>query len=399
MKIYASRHLPQVTSGYLTLLIFLLFGFSIVEVEAASSKKEAQHAKEWREAIPFQTELRKRQEVPIFVAVAHGGRILVSNDDGRTWTQNFFAFPGEDHGFWACKSVAYTDGIFVVGMGWGAPATWLASDDGVNWVHLNQGIEAPTQSSDKTIGPDQYGIAGGGGVFVSGSAGTFNATLDFGKSWEEFNLKRQKGYEKRPKMSTHHVKPIYLGDESGKFLALGDDRGKTNYFGHLFVTEDKGKTWRWLEPTKLYKEMVTPKRGKAMLQSNGKITIIVQNDGAKAWCSIDEGETWFGPFETGASGKVSLSEVNGEFWLVGTKSRRSPNGKDWSDLPKDMPEGQIIASETGALISYQRNRYNLMRSDDGGKSWNVVHEFEAENTGGAVGIREVAYGKVSPVRR
>jgi len=385
------------------MLRFLLAAALLLVPMAVHSKPtedELAKAKAWREAIPFNPGLERNPQEPMFVAVAHGGRILVSRDDGKTWEQVFFAEPGTDHSAYSCKTVAYDDGIFVTALGWGAPTTWLASDDGKNWTHLTHGEATLESEEDPTLMVGTYGVEGGGGAFVSGAAGLFSATSDLGKTWSKFNKRQFEDFKTRPKLGTHHIQPIYLGEKTGRFLALGDDRSsETGYFGHLFASDDGGATWKWLNPEKLYQEVERKGRGKAMLGSNGDWTILVQNDGAKAWRSSDGGETWEGPFETGA-GPGDLSVVDGEFWIVGEQSRSSADGESWKDLPEDMPRGNIIASDKGTLISYARNRLGLLRSDDGGKSWEEVHTYEDPGIGGgAQGVRDAVFGYAAPMKQ
>ena len=96
------------------------------EVLAAAMKR--------RNEIPLGGDFKPDPQRPAFVAVGHGGRILLSHDDGNTWKQVFWGYAGSDHGPWATKAIAYTNGVFVVPIGWGAPGAWLASEDGINWT-------------------------------------------------------------------------------------------------------------------------------------------------------------------------------------------------------------------------------------------------------------------------
>lgn len=58
-----------------------------------------------------------------------------------------------------------------------------------------------------------------------------------------------------------------------------------------------------------------------------------------------------------------------------------------------MPPGQIIASDQGTLISIHPQRTNVLRSTDGGKSWQEVHRYEPPAIqGGAQGLRDGAFG-------
>jgi len=189
---------------------------------------------------------------PVFVAVGHGGRILLSRDDGQTWKQVFWGHPGSDHGPWATKAIAYTNGVFVVPIGWGAPTAWLASEDGVNWRHLTSGQTKlkgiKEADGDPTVMPGTWGIAGGKGVFVTGGYMQMAATPDLGKTITTFSLYDFKNDPRPRKLVTHHVGPVYCGDASGRFLALGNDRSKENtVFGNLWASDDLGRTWTWLD--------------------------------------------------------------------------------------------------------------------------------------------------------
>jgi hypothetical protein len=48
-------------------------------------------------------------------------------------------------------------------------------------------------------------------------------------------------------------------------------------------------------------------------------------------------------------------------------------------------------------VSIDRQRFNILRSADGGKTWQEVHQFEPEKiSGGAQGLRDGAFGLVKP---
>jgi len=381
-------------------LLTLAFFITSLTLDAASKEERQAEAKAWRESIPFNPGLQPNPQEPVLIAVAHGGRILVSRDDGQTWKEVLFAGPGNDHHPFACKTIAYDNGVFVTALGWGAPGAFLVSTDGETWTHLSTGESTPADENDPTQMPNAYGIAGGKGVFVMGAASQFTATQDHGKTWTTFHKRAFPDFGSRPRLETHHVNPIYLGDQSGRFIALGDDRSKeTQYFGHLYVTDDGGTTWRWLNPVKLYEEVEKKGRGKAMIAANDEALILVQNDAAKAWRSEDGGESWEGPFETGTSGAATLNVVNGEFWLVGKPSRKSRDGVTWETIPQELPEGNLVQTDQGTLISYKRQRLGLLRSDDGGETWEEVYEYEDPGIGGgAQGIRDVVFGYAAPVR-
>ncbi len=339
-----------------------------------------------RDAIPLGGDFKPDAKVPAFVAVGHGARIVLSRDDGKTWTQVFFGYPGADHGGWATSSVAYTNGVFALPVGWTKPTSYLASEDGAKWRHLTDG-KTPLDKSDADEMPTTVSMAGGKGVFVGSGYTTFTATPDFGKSWSTFSLYKLKD-DPRGKLVTHHIKTVWCGDASGRFLALGDNRGEGAKFGHLFASDDLGKTWRWLAPKGL--DAVT---GRGVLRASGKVVLLLDPTGESAWRSADGGETWDGPHATGTK-RATLSAVKGEFWLTGKPSRASADGKTWRDLPATVPAGQITASDKGTLISTDKQRFTILRSADEGKTWTEVFTFkpETEHVHGAQGLQDAAFG-------
>jgi len=361
-----------------------------------------------RSRIPLGGNFRPDPRQPAFVAVGHGGRILLSRDDGKNWRQVYFGHAGSDHGPWATKAVAYAGGVFVVPIGWGGPTSWLASEDGVNWRHLTGGQTKlkgiKHADGDPSVMPGTWGIAGGQGVdgrpvFVTGGYMTMATTPDLGKSITTFSLRSFKDDPRPRRLVTHHVGPVFCGKKSGRFLALGNDRSKADpVFGNLFASDDHGRTWDWLEPALLNKQC----DGYCGIVSNGQLVLIADKRGAAAFVSSDAGESWEGPFATGTE-CASLSLVGKEFWLVGAKqSRASVDGRTWRDLPPGIPAGKIVASESGTLISIDRRRADIHRSSDRGKTWKQVHAFEpeTEHVHGAQGLRDAAFGYTTekPIR-
>lgn len=373
-------------------LLLLFLALATTTSIAAEPPAEWVAAGEKRRAdIPLGGDFKPDPKAPVLVAVGHGARIVLSRDDGKTWTQVFFGYPGADHGGWATNTVAYTGGVFTVPVGWTQPTSWLASEDGVHWRHLTNGKTPLGDKTQPALMPTTLSIAAGQGVFVGGGYMTFTATPDFGQSWSTSSLYKLPA-DPRGKPVTHHIRVVYCGDASGRFLALGDNRGTAGpKFGHLFASDDQGKSWQWLAPRGL-----DASTGRGTLLSNGKLLLMTDATGENAWRSLDAGNTWTGPHPTGAK-RGTLSVVKGEFWLIGTPARASADGQTWRDLPAGIPPGQLIASDKGTLISIAGNRYNIQRSADDGKTWAEVFSFkpETENVHGGQGLRDVAFGYVS----
>ncbi|MCB1237365.1 MAG: hypothetical protein KDM91_20035 [Verrucomicrobiae bacterium] len=62
-----------------------------------------------------------------------------------------------------------------------------------------------------------------------------------------------------------------------------------------------------------------------------------------------------------------------------------------------MPQSQIITSDKGTLVSIHQQRTNILRSTDGGETWDEVYSYEPEKLeGGAQGLRDGAFGLVAP---
>jgi len=377
----------------------LASGNQLKQATAADEPAEFIEAAQRRRAeIRLGGDFKPNPQTPVFVAVGHGGRILLSSDDGQSWKQVFWGHPGSDHGLWATKSIAYTQGVFVVPIGWGAPAAWLASEDGFNWRHLTGGqtkLPGVKQAGDDpSVMPETWGIAAGQGVFVTGGFMQMAATSDFGKSITTFSLAQFKHDPRPRKLVTHHVSPIYCGDTSGRFLALGNDRSTENpVFGNLLASDDRGQTWTWLEPKLLNDKC----NGYSGFVASDRLVVIADETSANVFVSVDAGQHWEGPFPTGIA-RGSLSLVGQEFWLAGPKlARASADGRSWRDLPSGVPTGKIVASPAGTLISIDRKRTNILRSTDRGQSWHEVHSFqpETQHVHGAQGLRDVVFGYTS----
>lgn len=359
--------------------------------------------KEWiaagekrRDEIPLGGDFKPQAKVPVFVAIGHGARIIVSKDDGKTWTQAFFGYPGEDHGGWASSCIAYTNGVFATPVGWTQPTSYLASDDCVHWRHLTDGKTALASKDHPNLMPTAGNMAGGKGVFVGSGYVNFTATPDFGKTWTTVSLGNFKKDPRGP-INTHHVKTIYCGDASGRFLALGDNRGTDGpKWGHLFASDDLGKTWKWVAPKGL-----DDAKARGAIASNGKFVLMTDPSAENVWRSTDGGETWDGPHPTGAKRAV-LSVVKGEFWLViePTKNkadvpRASSDGVTWRDLPKTIPAGKIAISDKGTLINIDPRRFAILRSADGGESWQEVFSYKPDSEyvhPASQGLRDVTFG-------
>jgi len=359
------------------------------EIEAASEKV--------RKAIPLGGDFQPQPQQPAFVAVGHGARVLLSTDDGKTWEQSFFGYPGSDHSAWSTRSVAVDAGLIAVAVGWYGPSSVIASENGTRWRHLTDGKTPLGDKQDPSIMPPLWGCALGGGTFIGAGYMQLAATPDLGKTWHRSQLwDLGKDDPAGRKLSTHHVTPVYCGDRSKRFLAIANDRSKENpNFGNLFATDDQGKTWTWLEPELLNERC----EGYAGMESNGEVLVLLDKAGANSFVSADAGNTWHGPYATNAGkGRGTLSLVDGAFWVTGRglRAHRSEDGMAWEPMPEAVPATKLAGSPEGTLVAIDGQR--ILRSADDGASWKEVHAYEIPDdwhVERGQGLRDLEFGMIS----
>lgn len=222
----------------LKILIVSLLLFNI-SVQGKDSPEEKAKNEEIRASIPLGGNFSPKKEEGIFIAAGHGMNIVVSRDDGKTWQQSFYGRPCGDHGYWSVwNNIAYTNGVFAVAAGWGAPGTVLATDDGKNWKHLTSGKEKAGRKSkfpyDTNTTMQFIGVQGS---FIM----PLVSTPDFGNSWNvtsPYGWKDEQGNKIKP--NAGHPSMAY-GD--GRVIVVGDA-------GPAIYSDDLGKSWK-----KLYTEV------------------------------------------------------------------------------------------------------------------------------------------------
>ena len=357
-----------------------------VDQQSTDEKSVAADAR--RKEIPLGGDFQPNPKTPVITAVAHGMRIVLSRDDGKTWKQVFFGHPSGDHSPWATFDMAYTDGVFVGFGGWGAAGrgSFIASEDGVNWRHLTG--KDRTGRYDPRGMEDAFGGAAGNGTIMAVGGG-FQITRDFGKTWERFTTTQLD-----PPIRSAHLKALFCnddGDEGGRFVVVGDGP-------QAFISRDNAKTWT---VSRMKPDAATDKRGlyRDMAYGNG-ILLVADDQGLLVHRSADRGQTWtsheHGAVQPTASFS-SLSYVKGEFWLTGKQSRASQDGITWRNLPESTPQGKVIVTDRGTLISVHRNRPEILRSSDG-KTWETVHSLTEEEMrvpGGRQGFVRAQFGYVN----
>ena len=375
--------------GKITLALVVASPLAADEPQSKADRLAAIDAR--RHAIPLGGDYQPQPKIPVVVAVAHGMRIVLSRDDGRTWRQVFFGYPSGDHSSWATFDMAYTGGVFVGFGGWGAAGrgSFIASEDGLNWRHLsgpNRNGRYDPQGMD-----DAWGGAAGNETIMAVGTG-FQITPDFGKSWDKVSPSR---FE--PPVASHHQKAVFGDFDGGRFVVVGDAP-------FAFVSRDNGRNWT-TSRIKPDPPADAPRGLSRDLAYGNGIFLVADDQGRLVHRSTDGGQTW-SSHEHGVDRPTgafsSLSFVQGEFWLTGKTPRASRDGMTWRELPTTTPAGKVIETDRGTLISVHRNRPEILRSTDG-RTWEQVYALTADDMrvpGGAQGFVRALFGYVNekPVR-
>lgn len=340
----------------------------------AESKKS-----ETPDDIPLGGRFDPRQEEGVFVTASSGGRILVSRDDGRTWEETLFVTTeGDgDHGPWGFQNLHDRDGVIVAIFGWTGGhlgGRVIASDNARDWFHVSD--------TEKNLADSCGGIVSGETIVLASTPwGGIVRSPDFGKTWEKYPY-----HEEFKGVKTHHLRGASGDYQGGRLVLIGD--GPTGFF-----STDQGESWQLSDTSK------APRAGygSRIVYGNG-VFAYATRDG-DVGISVDGGASWE-TVEVGVERPAysGLSFVDGEFWLTGASGgKRSKDGRDWSALPESIPAGTFAVSDTGTLICVNRGAGGrILRSDDQGRSWEVVFEKEyPEEERISWRFSDVLFGKVN----
>lgn len=291
--------------------------------------------------------------VPMFVALGQGGRRLVSCDDGQSWgAEQVIEANDDDHGPYSSRDVAWGEGTFLLGMGWGNPARISSSADGIDW--------------QETFPPPDYvesrglsGMAFGSGRFVAIVGADSWTSDDLGLSWSPDGQLPTGG---NIRVVTHSS----FGD--GLFYAVED--------GGLIYRSTDGATWTEPLTTTGSCDGGNLSRRGGIADRDGVFVLVTDVGNV---CRTDDGGDSFTHHilgdDTGAVVVRSDVIATDEGFYVGGFGGgwHSSDGTAWSFMGFTL-DGDDIATiahstESGTLIGIAWNGDDFYRSIDTGRTW------------------------------
>nr|MDQ3037217.1 hypothetical protein [Myxococcota bacterium] len=289
--------------------------------------------------------------VAALVAQGHGGRTIVSCDDGRRWVHDVSTDPELDcrtvdctHHAWSAKGLAYARGHWVATWGWGAPGALRRSTDAVAWETSLEGLVFGAVVATPT-----------GFLALSGAP---QRSRDDGATWTLVAQPPRRRHVRQAASAEH--------EGESRVLVLGDTYEDVQYG---VLSRDEGD--RWIE-------LAEPPDACSMRGSiahGAGVWVVVGGAGA-ACRSTDGGQTWT---QTATLPEVRTDVVwsGSEFvaWRRGSGVFRSADGVDWTDTATDFTPDEVAATASGAFVSItdQYERQAFHRSDDG-VHWEALPE-------------------------
>lgn len=298
--------------------------------------------------------------IPLFVAYGHGGRTLVSCDDGRTWIgEHVFAEEGGDHGpYSALARMTYGLGRFVAAAGWGAPSKLLVSEDGFQWEELGPDAYTDDDGNSVELRFGATGVVFDGTVFFALlSGGTWRS--DDGLRWKQLP-------DTFPPLPT---------DAEFRRIGGGDGRILVPTAGRLLISDDAGDTW--FEGTgyaaacngRIQRGGNLRVVGSRIVVGGRDGTVCASSDGGNAFRSVAL-TSWFSDFVWRADEFVTIARPSAGAGGARTVFR-SIDGHDWTEAPGTLngTPALLAVSDTGTLVSINGAGTAFFRSTDGGQTW------------------------------
>jgi photosystem II stability/assembly factor-like uncharacterized protein len=202
------------------------------------------------------------QSRKFLLAVEARGAMMVSRDEGTSWTGGDLATPLEPgkFPFWQGTTLGERGILVVAGEGGRAARS---TDDGASWQLVDTG------STENLFG--SYADSSTGELFLSGSRGTLLRSTDLGVTWRALSSG-----------SDQELRRFHLDARTHALLCFGNH-------GTMLRSQDQGRTWRRV-PTRvdgaLRKLVIEPRSGN-LLVAGSQGTLLRSADGGASWAKLD----------------------------------------------------------------------------------------------------------------
>lgn len=294
------------------------------------------------------------ETTPVFVALADGGWTATSCDAGRTWNVARFSDEQGDHTQWTgFGGLAYGNGAFVAGLGWGGEGGHLLhSTDGRDWIDL------PARSfvdAGEVVGYSIYtaGVAFDGSAFIAFSQSVWRSAD--GHDWETEPVALPPGSEQ--------LRQLRGFADAGLLVASVESQsGNQHPMGHFVVVSDDGGA-TWTEGTGYGSECGNPIQHWGDIEMLGDVLLVGTRDLCR---SPDRGATWEVADEPFGEDIRDLGRTDDAFVaLAGTRVHTSRDGVAWTELGDAGIAGRAIAHADGTFVVVGSMGTEVVYSDDG----------------------------------
>lgn len=314
------------------------------------------------------------ETMPVFVALGDGGWTASSCDRGRTWTTHAFSDEAGDHTQWtAFGGLAWRDGSFVAGLGWGGEGGHiLRSLDGRTWEDL------PASSFLED------GKAIGYAIYTAGVASTGNELMIFSQRvWRSTDGATFTSVDASLPPGAEQLRQLRGFPEAGLLVASVESQsGNEHPQGHfVVVSEDAGMSWT--EGTGYVSGCSNPIQHWGDIEMLGDVLLVGTGDVCR---SPDRGATWeLVASPTGGEIRDLFRDDDAFFATSGSSIFRSTDGATWEPVGDAGVSLRAAAWADGVYAAVSGDGGTLLWSDDA-ITWTAGEVDEAP--AGEIAVRD-----------
>ena len=324
--------------------------------------------------------------VPVFVAVGDGGFTATSCDRGRTWTSHYFSAEMSDHSPWtAVGGIAFGQGSFAIGLGWGFPGHVLHSTTGLDFVDLPM---SSFLQDGNVIGfnSSSAGVVHDGTSFLLFSNPVFRS--DDGQTWTATNIALPPGSHQMRQVRAFPSQQLVVASLEKQY-----DDGSNQPIGHfLAVSADGGASWA--QGAGYDTACSDPIQHVGDIEMLGDALLV----GAKRLCrSTDAGATWTSFDSPTGSDLGDLFTDGTAFYATPNQYAssgvvlRSEDGLTWSELSNVGSPITYGAYVGGTMVAAPKGGVPSFYFSDDGATW-AQGTFSTDLAN--VTLREIGVGMV-----